>query len=147
VLLSEVFDQRSIILDLKSADKDAVFGELIEAIADVHPEFDRAKMFSVIQERENKKSTSIIPGVAVPHGYYPDTGLVLGAVGISKPGINYGTHDPVHFVFLILMGENVREKHLYVLNRLLALINSGALAALGNAKSVREVYDQLCRPF
>ena len=43
------------------------------------------------------------------------------------------------------MGDESREKHLYVLNRILSLINSGALASMGNAGSTQEVYDLLFR--
>jgi mannitol/fructose-specific phosphotransferase system IIA component (Ntr-type) len=145
--LSDVFDKRLILPDLKSSTKEAVFAELIEAIAAVHPEFDRKEMFSVIQERENKMNTEIVPGVAIPHGCYRGTNKVIGAIGISKAGVNYDAlrREQIHFVFLILMGEASREKHLNVLNRILSLINSGALASIGNAESTQEVYDILFR--
>jgi mannitol/fructose-specific phosphotransferase system IIA component (Ntr-type) len=147
MLLSDVVDKRSIILNLASNTKEAVFAELIEAMAAVHPEFDRNKMFSIIQDRENKMNTGIAPGVAVPHGCYPGTNKVIGAIGISKTGINYDAlfEEPVRFVFLMLMGETAREKHLGILNRVLSLINSGALAAMENAESAQEVYDLLVR--
>jgi hypothetical protein len=34
-----------------------------------------------------KMNTSVAPGVALPHGYYPGTGGVTGAIGISRPVI------------------------------------------------------------
>jgi mannitol/fructose-specific phosphotransferase system IIA component (Ntr-type) len=147
MLLSEVFDQQSIKLNLEGSTKEAVFAELIGTIGAAHPGFDQEELFSVIQDRENKMNTSVASGVAVPHGYYPGTSKVIGALGISEAGIDYKAldHKPVHFVFLIIMGEAAREKHLHVLSRVLSLINSGALALIRQARDPREVYDVLSR--
>jgi mannitol/fructose-specific phosphotransferase system IIA component (Ntr-type) len=147
MLLSEIFNEQTIKLDLESETKSAVFTELIERVATVHPELDKTEMLSAVQFRENKMNTAIADDVAVPHGYYPGTDKIIGAIGISKNGIDYGTTDnkPVHFVFLLLMGDAVREEHLRILNRVLALINSGVLPTLQTAKDVGEVRDILSR--
>jgi mannitol/fructose-specific phosphotransferase system IIA component (Ntr-type) len=147
VLLNDVFNKQLIKLNLESNTKEEVFAELIGAIADLHPEYNSGEMLEVILEREKKMNTSVASGVAVPHGYYPGTGDVVGAIGISKAGIDYDApdHKPVHFVFLIIMGEASREKHLGVLSRVLSLINSGALSSMQTARSPEEVYDVLSR--
>jgi mannitol/fructose-specific phosphotransferase system IIA component (Ntr-type) len=147
MLLHEVFDKRLIKLDLENSDRDAVFSELIDAMADTYPVFDREKVGDVIREREQKLSTAVAPGAAVPHGYYPGLDRVLGAIGISKAGIDYDAPDnePVHVIFLIVMGESSREKHLRVLSRILSLINSGALPSMLAAKTPGEVHDILSR--
>jgi mannitol/fructose-specific phosphotransferase system IIA component (Ntr-type) len=147
VLLSEIFNERAIKLNLEANTKDAVFRELVETMADVHPELNRIGMLSAIQDRERKMSTAVAPGIAVPHGYYPGTTGVFGAIGISKNGIKYNALDNerVYFVFLLLMGESAREEHLRTLNRVLSLIHSGALASLRTAQNVREVSDILSR--
>jgi mannitol/fructose-specific phosphotransferase system IIA component (Ntr-type) len=147
MLLHEVFDKRLIKLDLENSDRDAVFSELIDAMADIYPVLDREKVGGVIREREKKLSTAVAPGAAVPHGYYPGLDRVLGAVGISKAGIDYDAsdHTPVHVIFLIVMGEPSREKHLRVLSRILSLINSGALPCMLAAKSQEEIHDILSR--
>jgi mannitol/fructose-specific phosphotransferase system IIA component (Ntr-type) len=147
MLLNDVFDKQFIKLNLEGNTKEAIFTELIDAIADVHPEFDRDEMLAVIQARETKMNTSVASGAAVPHGYCPGTGDVVGAIGVSKAGIEYDApdHKPVHFVFLIIMGEASRERHLPVLSRVLSLINSGALAYIQKAGSPQEVSDVLAR--
>ncbi|MDR3247224.1 MAG: PTS sugar transporter subunit IIA [Treponema sp.] len=147
MLLSEVFDLRCIKPDLKSTAKPEVFKELIETIIAVHPELDREEMFAVVNERENKMTTSVIPGVAVPHGCYPGISDVIGAIGISRTGIAYNGDDnkPVYCVFLLLMGEESREKHLHVLNKVFTVLNTPALARIRAANSPQEVYDIMCR--
>lgn len=147
MLLHEVFDARLIRLNLENSGKDAVFFELIDAIADLYPEIDREKVGDVIQEREKKLNTSVSPGAAIPHGYYPGLDGVVGAIGISKTGIDYDApdHKPVHVIFMIVMGESSREKHLRVLSRILSLIESGALDRMVAARSPQEIYDMLFR--
>ncbi|MDR2194035.1 MAG: PTS sugar transporter subunit IIA [Treponema sp.] len=147
MLLCEVFDERLIKLDLENKTKETVFTELIDAVATVHPELDREVMFTAITARENKMNTSVVSGVAVPHGYYPGTGVVVGAIGISGAGIEYDAldHKPVHCIFLIVMGETSREKHVRVLSRILSLIQSGALSYLRSANSPEEVHTLLSR--
>ena len=147
MLLCEVFDARVINLNLKNKTKEPVFMELIDAVAAVHPELDRGIMFTAIKTRESKMNTSVVSGVAVPHGYYPGTGVVAGAIGISGPGIEYEAldHKPVHCIFLIIMGETSREKHVRILSRILSLIQSDALSYLRSANSPEEVHTLLSR--
>lgn len=145
--LREVFDTRLIKLKLENKTKETVFAELIEAMASVYPEFNRDLMATVINDRENKLNTSVASGVAVPHGYYPGYGDVVGAIGVSESGIPYDAPDqkPVHCVFLIIMGETSREKHLHVLSRILSLIQSGGVPYLLSAASPEEVHHILSR--
>jgi mannitol/fructose-specific phosphotransferase system IIA component (Ntr-type) len=147
MLLNDIFDKQSIKLNLKSNTKEAVFSELVDAIADVHPEFDREEMLAVIQDRESKMNTSVASGVAVPHGYYPEAGGIVGAIGISKEGIEYDAldHKPVNLVFLIVIGEPYCEMHLHVLSRILSMVKSGVHTQIQEAKSPQEVDDILCR--
>jgi mannitol/fructose-specific phosphotransferase system IIA component (Ntr-type) len=147
MLLHEVFDQRLIKLDLESGDRDGAFFELIDAMADMYPEFDREKMGAIILERERKLSTAVASGAAIPHGYYPGLDRVVGAIGISKTGIDYDAsdQDPVHVIFMIVMGESSREKHLRVLSRVLSLINSEALPGMLAAESPGEIHDILAK--
>jgi mannitol/fructose-specific phosphotransferase system IIA component (Ntr-type) len=145
VFLKDVFDKQSIKLNLEGKTKEAVFIELIDAIASIHPELNRDEIFTAVYDRENKMNTFIAPGVAVPHGYYLGVGNVFGAIGVSQTGIDYDAldHKLVHIVFLIIMGQTYREKHLYVLSRLLSMINSGALGSIQEARNTQDVYDIL----
>jgi mannitol/fructose-specific phosphotransferase system IIA component (Ntr-type) len=147
MVLEDVFDKQSIRINLESKTKEAAFSELIDAIADVHPELNREEMLAVIWEREKKMNTSVASGIAVPHGYYPEADGVFGAIGISQQGIDYDApdHKPVHFVSLLIMGEACREKHLRVLSRVLSMIQSGALSYIQKAKDPQEVQDILSR--
>jgi mannitol/fructose-specific phosphotransferase system IIA component (Ntr-type) len=100
-------------------------------------------------------STSVAPGIAIPHGCYRGISDLVGAIGISRTGIAYNAdgglsppvevHSPVYLVFLLLMGTESREKHLQVLSKIFTVLNSTALTHIKAANSSREVYDILCR--
>jgi PTS system nitrogen regulatory IIA component len=145
--LSDVFDTRSIKPNLESKTREQVFGELVDAVTAVHPALDRDVSLQVIQDRKNKLNTAVATGVAVPHGYYPWEAGIFGAFGFSKAGIDYGAPDgkPVHCVFLIIMGDTSREKHVRVFSLIMSLIDSGGLELLrkaGSADAARRVFSQ-----
>jgi mannitol/fructose-specific phosphotransferase system IIA component (Ntr-type) len=143
--LSDIFGRELIKLNLESKTKDEVFEELIETIAAPYPEYDRQEMLDAIIFRENRMNTIVLPGIAVPHGYYNEVNGITGAIGFSRTGIDYGGPEPVHSVFMLLMDELSRERHLRVLSRLLDLLNSESFAALRAAESPRTVYEILNR--
>jgi mannitol/fructose-specific phosphotransferase system IIA component (Ntr-type) len=148
VLLSDIFHEQSIVLNLTGKIKADVLTELVAAIAVVHPEYDQNIMLNVIQERESKMGTGIGSGVAIPHGCCSGMNDIIGAIGISKTGIDdYHSLDnqPVHILFLMVMGEHCREKHLHVLSRVMELCNSEALTSIRTAKSVEEIHAMLSR--
>jgi PTS system fructose-specific IIC component/PTS system nitrogen regulatory IIA component len=145
ILLSEVFDPQSILLNLEGKTKDEIFTELAEAICTVHPECDRASMLASLWERENKLSTGIVPGVAIPHSIYGGINNIAGAIGISKTGIDYGALDnePVYVVFMLVISDKATESHLRILNQLFALSQSEAITIIRNAQNTDVVKDIL----
>lgn len=140
-LLNEIFDSKSILLNLDGKSKETIFSELIGAIAAVHPGCDEAAMLEALWERENKMSTGIASGIAIPHTICREINGIIGAIGISKDGIDYDALDekPVYVIFMMIMGEHVREKHLRTLNHIFRLVKSDALELMRNAKNVQEI--------
>jgi mannitol/fructose-specific phosphotransferase system IIA component (Ntr-type) len=146
-LISEIFDPRSIILDLGGKTKDKILVELIESIAVIRPECDRTDFFTAIMDREVKMNTGIGNGVAVPHAYCKEINNMAGAIGISKQGINYDALDnkPVHIVFLLGINQKASGNHLNILNKIFILAQSEALALIKNAKNAEEIHAILDR--
>jgi len=147
ITLGEVFDSRTILLNLAGTTKEAVFQELVDSIALVHPECDKAAMLAALWEREKKLSTGISSGVAIPHAVCSGIGTIAGAVGISNAGIEYGALDekPVHIIFLLVMGEVAQENHLRVLDKIFKLVRTDALTQIKTAKNAQEVYEVISR--
>ena len=147
ITLSEVFDTRTILLNLAGTTKEEIFQELVDAIALVNPECDKAAILAALWEREKKLSTGISSGVAIPHAVCTGIGTIAGAVGISSAGVEYGALDgkPVHTIFMLVLGEAAKEDHLRVLDKTFTLVRTEALTLIKNAKSAQEVYAILSR--
>ena len=145
-MLGDIFNPIRIKMDLEGTTKADVFEELVETIAASEPKYNRRKMLEAIIQRESKMNTIILPGVAVPHGYYSTVSGVIGAIGFSREGIEYDESDqnPVHLLFLLLMDEKSREQHLQVFARLLELLKSPELAEIRNKENPKELYDLVC---
>lgn len=146
MVLEEVFDSQSIVLELKSTEKDELFEEMADVLHSVHPEFDAAEAVSALNAREEKMSTGIMHGIAVPHGVVPSLKKIIGAIGISRDGINYGSLDktPVHIVFMILSGENMSDSHIQLLKSLAAVLQTpGFTEKLLAAKTKADAFNIL----
>ena len=124
-----------------------VFVELIDAMVTVHPKFDRAEIFAAIREREEKMSTWIGYGVAVPHASCKGIDNFAGAIGISQHGIDYGALDgkPVYVVFLLILKVQAEEKHLQILNLVFKFAKSETIAMMKNAKNAEDIHAMLSR--
>jgi len=146
-MFSEIFPASNIIADLESEDKDELFEELLEVLVSAQPGIDRAEALAALIERENKMTTGIIPGIAVPHAISNSVKGVVGAIGISRNGIDFGSLDnkPVHVVFMLLFSPNETERHLQIMKQFAGLLHHQELCnSLVKAKSADEIFDLIC---
>ena len=145
--LGNIFDVRSIKLNMDDKTKELALTELIDSIAAIHPECDRTELYTALAEREEKMSTGIGNGIAIPHANYKGIASMAGAIGISKQGIDYGALDqkPIHIIFLFITNAKADENHLNVLNQILKLVQSEGLALIKNAKTAEEIHAILSR--
>ncbi len=122
--LDKVFSEKCIILDLKSTNKDDLFEEMVKKIVSVQPKIDLNQAVNALRDRESKMSTGIMHSIAIPHGTCSSVPHVIGAIGISKGGIDYDSLDksPVHIVFMILFNHDETENHLAVLQSLASFL-------------------------
>ena len=68
MILGQVFNPKTICVNLESEEKEEVFEELVEKLIELKPNLNRQNILSAIYERENLMSTGIKEGIAVPHG-------------------------------------------------------------------------------
>jgi PTS system fructose-specific IIC component/PTS system nitrogen regulatory IIA component len=147
MLLNEIFIPQSIKLNLEGKTKNAVFIELAEIMAEAHPGCNRSVLLAAIQERENKMSTGCAAGIAIPHAFCGGINNMIGAIGVSRKGIDYGALDgnPVYVVFMLAMEEQARENHLRILNQIVRLAQSDALKLVRDANNAQDIYHVLSR--
>jgi PTS system nitrogen regulatory IIA component len=126
MLLQNVFAHGSIKIGLESEDKDELFEELVDMLAkEGGRSFPRSAVLAAVKDREDKMSTGIKRGIALPHGKAEGLPGLMGALGISKRGIEYASLDgePVYLVFMLVSNPKDSELHLAALKRLAVLLD------------------------
>lgn len=114
--LSQIVAQGAIIPRLKSADRDAVIIELVDAVVNSGgaPQAIRPELVKRVLEREARGTTGFGKGIAVPHVKHKDVTQLSVAIGLSAGGIDFSAMDrlPVYSVFLLVSPEDKPNEHL-----------------------------------
>jgi PTS system fructose-specific IIC component/PTS system nitrogen regulatory IIA component len=122
--LHELFQPDRIRLHMESSDKEQAFEELVDLLVKSYGVRDLDTILRAIRERENKMSTGLGNGIAIPHGKLAGSRSIMGSLGISDKGIDYDALDgkPVYVVFLFTSGISMTDEHLGVLSDIARLV-------------------------
>jgi len=122
----ELLDIKYILTEFKSEDKDNVINELVDLLKGDSRIIDLEEVRKCVFEREEKMSTGVGKGFAIPHGKTNSVTDILAAFGKSETPIEYNSLDgePVHLVFLLIGKENLVAKHIKLLSRISRLMNN-----------------------
>jgi fructose-specific phosphotransferase system IIA component len=140
--ITSFLDSKSIVLPLKSKDKKSIIKELIEVLAQNQKVKDKEEAFRSVMEREKLGSTGVGSNIAIPHGRTSAVDKLVGALGISKEGVDFESldGDPVYFVFLILSPLEATGDYLRAISRVSRFFKDRFFReALKNAFSAEEV--------
>ena len=104
MILAELFSPDHIKTDLQAEDKPEVFEELVDFLTIRYELSCRDEILEAICRREEKMSTGIKRGIAIPHAKTSLVKGVIGVLGLSRHGIDYGSLDgePVKLLFLLV---------------------------------------------
>ncbi len=103
-----------IVSEMTARDKKSALAELCDRLAEQRSDLDRARMVSVLLDRERLGSTGIGHGIAIPHGKLPEIeGLVTG-FGRSREGVDFASMDdcPAHLFFVLFAPTAASRVHL-----------------------------------
>ncbi|MCX7957342.1 MAG: PTS sugar transporter subunit IIA [Endomicrobia bacterium] len=117
--ITSFLDNKCIVLPLKGKDKKSIIKELIEVLAQNQKVKDKEEAFKSVMEREKLGSTGVGSNIAIPHGRTNAVDKLVGALGISKEGVDFESldGDPVYFVFLILSPLEATGDYLRAISR------------------------------
>jgi len=120
MLLYEIFSADKIRLHIQADEKDEVFDELITHLAGTGHASRKDEFLKVIRDRENIISTGFKDGIAIPHGRIDALDGVIGVLGISVRGVEYGSLDnnPARIIFMFLSSKLRQDEHLALLKRI-----------------------------
>jgi len=122
----ELLEAKNILTGFKSENKDDVINELVDLLKGDERVTDLEEIRKCVFEREEKMSTGVGKGFAIPHGKTNAVTDIIAAFGKSEAPIEYNSLDgePVHLVFLLIGKENLLAKHIKLLSRISRLMNN-----------------------
>ena len=101
-------------------------------------------MLGALQEREDKISTGIGSGVAIPHAFSDRIDNVVAAFGRSEEGIDFEALDnaPVHYIVLFVVPRKEYNLHLKTLAAIAKLFtNRDVRQRLGQAETREDIQE------
>jgi len=148
--IMDFLSKDAIIIDIKSAKKEDVINELVNALVNAG-EIDKQrcpKIMEALMSREALGSTAIGQGVAIPHAKSDCVAKLVAAFGLSKKGIDFDSLDgePAYIFFLLLAPQDYAGPHLKALARISRLLKDkyfrDSLRACEDSKSVVKIISQ-----
>ena len=124
--LTDFLHEGAVSIDLKAETKDAAIKELVGLLvkANAIKEKDVVKLVHILLDREALGSTGIGQGVAIPHGKADFVSELVGAVGVSRTGMNFDSldGDSTYIFFLLVAPQDSAGPHLKALARISRLL-------------------------
>ncbi len=144
--LIDLVEEEIVKVPLESADKPDVLRELVQILQDAGKISDFDAVLAAVQQREDKQSTGLEAGIAVPHCKSDAVTSLKLAIGIAPQGIDFDSLDgqPSNLFFLLVAPPNQAGPHVAALAEIAKLAQSKSFCrALVNAGSAREVVELL----
>ncbi|MDR0316804.1 MAG: PTS sugar transporter subunit IIA [Treponema sp.] len=124
--LKTVLTAETISLHLKGSSKDEIINELLDILVAAKKIPDRAAAHNAILEREQKMSTGMKHGIAIPHGKSPTISELVACIGISDHAVDFDSldHEPCRIFIMTLSPVEKTGPHLQFLAEISLLFKS-----------------------
>lgn len=142
--MMNLISEKIVKVPLASNNKPDVLRELVQILKDAGEIEDFAGALSDVQSREDKQSTGLKEGIAVPHAKTATVDGLKLAIGIAPQGIDFDSMDgePSKLFFLLLASPDSAGPHVAALAEIAKLAQSRSFCrALTNAENSAEVVD------
>lgn len=126
--LIDLIQENVVRVPLVSTTKDGIIRELVTVLAEAGKVSNAQTACQAVLDRENKGSTGLEEGVAVPHGKTTAVENLSIAVGIAPRGVDFAALDgkPSQLFFLILAPPDQSGPHIEALAEIARLCRSKA---------------------
>lgn len=144
--LKKVLPPECVWVDLKADTKQGIIEEMIRRLSAVGAIDDCAAVLSAILEREEKMSTGMQNGVAIPHGKTDAVETLTACVGIHKEGVPFDSMDesPSQIFIMTVSPTKRAGPHIQFLAEISRLISQPSeRERLLAAQSDGEIYEIL----
>jgi mannitol/fructose-specific phosphotransferase system IIA component (Ntr-type) len=133
-------------IPLTSSDKTRVLEELVSLLPSARDDATRRALLEAVVERENRMSTGIGQGIAIPHGKSDLIPTMEISFGLAPAGVAYEALDgePVRILFLLVSSPGQTGPHIQALAQISRLLSSDVLRErLASATEPADVLDIL----
>ena len=142
--LASLLETKRIVAELESSNKADAIEELVDHLClnNYLSSVDKPEIIESLFEREDRTTTGIGSGVAIPHVQSNKIEKTLMVFGRSKDGIDFESIDnnPVNFVILFLSPESDNNHHLQTLAAIARFFTKGNIREiLLNASTEKEI--------
>lgn len=124
--LKTVLTAETINLHLKGSTKDEIINELLDMLVAAGKISDRQAAFNAVMEREQKMSTGMKHGIAIPHGKTDSIEDLVACVGIAEKPVEFDSldHEPCRIFIMTLSPLEKTGPHLQFLAEISLLFKS-----------------------
>jgi mannitol/fructose-specific phosphotransferase system IIA component (Ntr-type) len=146
--VSELFSAKTVLTDLAGQTKAEVLAEMVACAVTggVLPKGRRAQALQALEQREERGSTALGRGIAIPHAKIPGLRKHAGLVARSRAGVEFRSIDgePVHVLVMLVSPESRLEEHLATLRWISRIARDGDFVSfIRQARSAQEILDVL----
>ena len=137
-----VLSKEMICLHLKGTTKEEIINELLDILVASKRIGDRAAAYTAIMDREQKMSTGMKHGIAIPHGKSPSINDLVACIGVSDTAVDFDAldHEPCRIFIMTLSPVEKTGPHLQFLAEISLLFKSAEKRQeVLNASSADEV--------
>ncbi len=139
-MISEILEEERIRLRLQGSTKKEILKELVELTSGSDEE--REELLKVVLEREERMSTGVGKGVAMPRARMDSVSRLRGAFGMKPEGVDFEALDgaPVNIFFLLVAPKREDSSYVKAVSLLARILNQDSFREdLLKAKSETEV--------
>ncbi len=144
--LRKLLPETAIRMNLESDTKKGVVTEMIDSLIAAGKIRHREAALTAIMERENKMSTGMQHGIAIPHGKTDTVSELVATIALKPDGVNFESLDgqPSTIFVMTLSPLNRAGPHIQFLAEMSQLLNEPERrVAVLNARNPRELLDAL----
>jgi PTS system nitrogen regulatory IIA component len=124
--LKMILTKETINLHLKGTNKQEIINELLDILAAANKIQDRQAAYTAVMEREQKMSTGMKHGIAIPHGKSATITDLVACIGISDNPVDFDSldHEPCRIFIMTLSPMEKTGPHLQFLAEISLLFKS-----------------------
>ena len=124
--LKTVLTKDTICLNLKGTTKEEIINELLTILLEAKKIEDRNAAYTAIMEREQKMSTGMKHGIAIPHGKSSSIHDLVACIGVSEAPVEFDAldHEPCRIFIMTLSPMEKSGPHLQFLAEISLLFKS-----------------------